>query len=152
MEAPNKNLIICPGCPITWEIYISVFSDCIQGISCFVLFVGFGIFFFSGMCFEAFHLHWNEILNVYVTRSNVYLKLFFSIALTFKHSQREDRIVLEYQNLASPELSKRCVWTQLSSHLPAQNLAPKVFLIPLMLCRSLSKIWILAEAFFCALW
>ena len=46
MEAPNKNLIICPECPITWEIHISVFSDCIQDTSCCVLFVRFGWGFF----------------------------------------------------------------------------------------------------------
>lgn len=93
------------------------------------------VFFVCGVCSEAFCLHWNEIRNVCVTRSNVYLKLFFSIALTFKHSQREDRIIPEYQNLASPQPSKRCVWTQLSSCLPAPNLALEVFHVLPMLCR-----------------
>lgn len=75
------------------------------------------------------------------------LKLFLPVALAFKPSQREDRILPEHQHLASPEQSKRCGWSQLSCY-PA----PKVLLVLLLLPFKMTKIWAPAEVFCCASW
>lgn len=75
MEAPNKNLIICPVYPVTWEIYISVTAYKISHVL-FSLLVWFG-----------FVLFWFLV--------ECALKLFTRIEMRSKHVCRKERCLFK---------------------------------------------------------